>query len=445
MLPYLLLISYFLVLYASLWKLLVKAGRKAWEGLVPFYNFWVWAKVIGKPWYWLLVLLVPGVNLLMLIIMNVNLSIVFGERTIRQHVLATLAPWWVLPRLAFGPSTYIGPLQGKPQRGVLGQWGDAILFAVIVATAFRTFTFEMFTIPTPSMEKSLLVGDYLAVSKLSYGPRLPMTPMTVPFTHHTIPGLNSPSFNTWFAQPYRRLPGLSKVERGDPVVFNFPEGDTVVENFQNQSYYQLVRDNGRKRVHDPNFRLPNMVDGQVRMMPMGRILVRPLDKKENYIKRCVAIAGDTVEVRDGVLFVNGDRQNFPAQAQYAYEFMLKDRLNERMMKEQYDVNPDDLQPGEHGGVSIPLTEAHAAKLQNAPMVLRMQRQVRPRGATNPYHKLPIFPNHPAFDWTEDNFGPLWIPRKGATISLTTANLPLYARAIEVYETRSAHRRRQDLH
>ncbi|MBK7620391.1 MAG: hypothetical protein IPJ10_13825 [Flavobacteriales bacterium] len=149
-----------------------------------------------------------------------------------------------------------------------------------MATVFRTFTFEAFTIPTPSMEKSLLVGDYLFVSKLSYGPRLPMTPITFPFTHHTLPFTSStPSFVNWFSQPYRRLPGFGDPERGDAVVFNFPEGDTVVANFQNQSYYQLVRNYGRKEIHDPNFRMLNMVDGQVRQVAAGGLLVRPLDRR----------------------------------------------------------------------------------------------------------------------------------------------------------------------
>ncbi|MBK8338903.1 MAG: S26 family signal peptidase [Flavobacteriales bacterium] len=236
------------------------------------------------------------------------------------------------------------------QARTIGPVGDAILFAVIVATVFRTFTFEAFTIPTPSMEKSLLVGDYLFVSKLSYGPRMPMTPLTFPFTHHTMPfTASTPSFVEWFKQPYRRLPGFGDPQRGDAVVFNFPEGDTVVANFQNQSYYQLVRDYGRDKIHDPKFKMLNMVDGQVRQVETGGILVRPLDKKENYIKRCVAVAGDTLEVRHGFVFINGKQQDLPGMAQYGYEFILKDRFNERMLKEQYDISPDDLPRGRTAG------------------------------------------------------------------------------------------------
>ncbi|MBL8012101.1 MAG: signal peptidase I [Flavobacteriales bacterium] len=436
MIPYLVLFAYFAVLFGCLWKYFQKAGRKAWEGLVPGYNILIWLKLSGKPWWWIFLFLVPGVNLLMFMILNVNLSITLGERGFKDHLVMTLLPWVKIPQLAFSPKhTYVGPIPvAQRKRGLLGQWGDAILFAVIVATVFRTFTFEAFTIPTPSMEKSLLVGDYLFVSKLSYGPRMPMTPLTFPFTHHTMPlTASTPSFVTWFSQPYRRLPGFGKPERGDAVVFNFPEGDTVVANFQNQSYYQLVRDHGREKIHDPGYRMLNMVDGQVRQMPTGGILVRPLDKKENYIKRCVAVAGDTVEVRGGLVHINGVKQHVPEMAQYAYEFVLKDRFNERMLKEQYDISPDDLSPGENGGVSIPLTEANAAKLGGFSNVASMTRQDHPKGYSSPYHKLPYFPNHPAFDWTEDNFGPLWIPKAGATVALTLANLPLYERAIRVYE------------
>ena len=172
------------------------------------------------------------------------------------------------------------------------EWIDAIIFAVVAASFIRTFFIEAYTIPTSSMEKTLLVGDYLFVSKVSYGPRLPNTVLAIPFAHHTMPLTKyTPAFLTWIEEPYKRLKGLGKVERNDEVVFNFPEGDTVVLQHQEQSYYEMVRELGRKQVWD-NF----------------DIAVRPVDKKENYIKRCVAIAGDTIEVKHGWLYVNGKPQ-----------------------------------------------------------------------------------------------------------------------------------------
>ncbi|MFN6116883.1 MAG: signal peptidase I, partial [Flavobacteriales bacterium] len=306
MIPYLFLFAYFAVVMASLWKLFQKAGKPAWAGFVPGYNILVWLQITGKPWWWIFLFIVPGVNLLMFIIMNVNISIVLGEREFKDHVLMTFLPWWKVPQLCYSDNAYVGPVPvAQRKRGTLGQWGDAVLFAVIVATVFRTYTFEAFTIPTPSMEKSLLVGDYLFVSKLSYGPRMPMTPITFPFTHHTLPlSEKIPSFTTWFSQPYRRLPGFGTPERGDAVVFNFPEGDTVVANYQNMSYYQLVRSFKRDDILNGYFRVPDQ-QGRMRRVQTGGLLIRPLDKKENYIKRCVGVAGDSIEVRDGELYVNG--------------------------------------------------------------------------------------------------------------------------------------------
>lgn len=432
MIPYIFLFAYFAVLFASLWKLFQKAGKTAWAGFVPGYNILVWLQITGKPWWWIFLFLVPGVNLLMFIVMNVNISIVLGQREFKDHVIMTFLPWMKIPQTVFANNSYVGTIPvAERKRGMLGQWGDAILFAVIVATVFRTFTFEAFTIPTPSMEKSLLVGDYLFVSKLSYGPRMPMTPVTFPFTHHTMPFTTStPSFVNWFSQPYRRLPGFGSPERGDAVVFNFPEGDTVVANVQNQSYYQLVRNYGRKKVMDPNFRIVTVVDGEYRQVPMGGILIRPVDKKENYIKRCVAIAGDTLEVRHGTVFVNNSEQPIPEEGQYAYEFILRSKFNQKRLKELFDINPED---SDDRSSSIPLTSSVAEQLRHFDNVISMTRQDHPRGYGDDYARLPYFPNHPDYDWTEDNFGPIYIPKKGATVQLNEKVLPLYERAIRVYE------------
>lgn len=445
MIPYLFLLAYLAVLFASLWKLFQKAGKPAWAGFVPVYNILVWLKITGKPWWWIILFVVPGVNLLMFLIMNVNISIVLGRRDFKEHLLMTFLPWWKVPETIFSKDAYVGPIPvEKRKRGMLGQWGDAILFAVIVATVFRTYTFEAFTIPTPSMEKSLLVGDYLFVSKLSYGPRLPMTPLTFPFTHHTMPLTTStPSFVEWFSQPYRRLPGFGSPQRGDAVVFNFPEGDTVVANFQNQSYYQLVRQYGRKKVADPNGKLPEFLpDGRRAMKPTGGILYRPTDKQENYIKRCVAVAGDSLRIVHGQVYVNGEPQGLASTGQFAYEFVLKQPFNLERLKERFDISAGDVQQAlmEDGTTMawIPTSTAIAEQLKKFDIVVSMQRQDHPEGYYDGdrYGVRPIFPNHPDFHWSEDNFGPLWIPKKGATIQLTAANLPLYQRAISVYEGHS---------
>lgn len=439
MIPYIFLFSYFAVLLACLWKLFQKAGKPAWVAFVPVYNIIVWLQISGKPWWWVFLFIVPGVNLLMFIIMNVNISIVLGERDFKNHLLMTFFPWVKIPQVVFSDKKFVGPVPvADRKRGMLGQWGDAILFAVIVATVFRTYTFEAFTIPTPSMEKSLLVGDYLFVSKLSYGPRLPLTPMTFPFTHHTMPlTASTPSFVNWFSQPYRRLPGFGSPQHGDALVFNFPEGDTVVANFQNQSYYQLVRDYGRDKIHDPRFRMPNVVDGKTVQMPTGGILVRPIDKRENYIKRCVGIAGDSLEVRDGYVYIDGVKENFYDQAQFGYDAELKANINERgekMLKEQYNISMGDLSgTPTRGVVNIALTKDQLPLMEGNAFFGPLTRQDHPKGYNGSGHKLPYFPNDPQYDWSEDNFGPIYIPKKGATVKLDLKVLPLYKRIIELYE------------
>lgn len=434
-LPYILLLLYFLVLLSSLWKIFEKAGRKSWEAFVPGYNLLIWLKITGKPWWWILFMLVPGVNLLMLVIMNVNLSIIMGDRSLKEHVMMVFLPWVMLPKLAFQDAYKHVGLPPADRKRNLGNWGDAILFAVIAATVIRTFTFEAYTIPTPSMENSLLVGDYLFVSKMSYGARMPMTPIAFPLVHHTLPfSKTAPSYVRWFSQDYRRLPGFGDVERGDAVVFNFPEGDTVVANFQNQSYYQLLRDHGREKIWDERYRMPAMVNGQVRNLNTGGILVRPLDKKENYIKRCVAVAGDELKIVDGEVFINGEAQPMPEFAMYDYELKLKDQLNPKRLKQEYDIDvQSDAQQGANGGVSLPFTEADAEKMKDNPVVLSMDRQNTLSGAESPYHTLPIFPNHPDYNWTADNFGPIRLPKAGEKMEINTGNLPLYERAIRHYE------------
>ncbi|MBK7383176.1 MAG: signal peptidase I [Flavobacteriales bacterium] len=440
MIPYIFLYAYFAILLASLWKLFQKAGKPTWAAFVPGYNILVWLKITGKPWWWIVLFIVPGVNLLMFILMNVNISIVLGERRFKEHVLMTFLPWWKVPATVFAQNSYVGPIPaGSRKRGLLGQWGDAILFAVIVATVFRTYTFEAFTIPTPSMEKSLLVGDYLFVSKLSYGPRLPMTPLTFPFTHHTIPVVNSQSFVTWFSQPYRRLPGFGTPQRGDAVVFNFPEGDTVVANFQNQSYYQLKREHGFAKLNDPNYRMAErQPDGREILKPGGGLLIRPVDKQENYIKRCIGTPGDSLRVTHGQVYVNSEPLALANTGQYNYEFVLSAPLNTDRIKTLFDISASDVYQGQMQDGSfyalIPTSPTVAAKLEKFDSVVSMKRQDHEAGFySDPRYFRPIFPSNPAYDWSEDNFGPLWIPKAGATLQLDLKILPLYERAIRVYE------------
>ena len=241
-LPIIILLLLIAVYFATWYKLFEKAGEEAWKGFVPFLNIVIWLKILKRPWWWLFLLLVPGINLLMLIILNVETAKAFNLRTTKEQWLAGIIPHLVFIQIAYqNKGSYVGPIDWTGRKkGMAREWGEAIIFAVVAATIIRTFLMEAYTIPTPSMEKSLMVGDYLFVSKISYGPKLPNTPISFPFAHHTLPLTHhTKSYVEWFKLPYFRLPGLGSVERMDAVVFNFPEGDTVATNYQNTGYYQL--------------------------------------------------------------------------------------------------------------------------------------------------------------------------------------------------------------
>lgn len=295
------------------------------------------------------------------------------------------------------------------------EWLDAFLFAVVAAYLIRLLLFEAFTIPSGSMEKSLLVGDYLFVSKVSYGPKMPNTPLAIPFTDHTMPFTRkTPAYLRWIQRDYNRRPGLGHVERGDVVVFHFPEGDTVVTQFPEQSYYAIVRELGREYVHT-NF----------------DIITRPVDKCENYIKRCVAIPGDTLRIVDCQLFVNGKPANYSSQVQYNYEVRTDGTTINPRLLDKLGLNPEDrhYNAGNNSYV-FPLTEEMAEKIRALPNVSAVMLNV----SRDPIMMSPfIFPHSDDFLWTEDNFGPLVIPRRGMTVPLTVNNLPLYRRIISVYE------------
>lgn len=297
------------------------------------------------------------------------------------------------------------------------EWVDAIIFAVIAATFIRMFFIEAYTIPTSSMEKSMLIGDYLFVSKTSYGPKLPNTPLSFPFVHHTLPlSKTKKSYVEWIQKPYKRIGGFGKVKNNDVVVFNFPEGDTVALNVQNQSYYSLVRSYGRERVWNEK-------------ETFGEIISRPVDKRENYIKRCVGIPGDVLELKDGQLFVNGKEQaHFPGMQYDNVVTTDGTGINKRVL-DQMKIAEDDRHVVSNTQYLFPLTSENEQKLQAMKNVTSVKRTLIP--ASN--WDRNVFPFSSYYNWNVDNFGPLEIPKKGQTIKLTLENLPLYERIIDQYE------------
>ena len=306
------------------------------------------------------------------------------------------------------------PVDGKQTKVV--EWVDAIIFAVIAASFIRIFFIEAYTIPTSSMEKSMMVGDYLFVSKTAYGPKLPNTPVAFPFVHHTMPfTASTPSFSEIIHNPYKRLAGTGRIKNDDVVVFNFPEGDSVATNMQDRSYYEMVRSYGRERVISDK-------------RSFGDIIYRPVDKRENYIKRCIAIAGDSLKIVNGQVYVNGKAEKEIPGIQYKYLISIQGNSLNSSAMDKLDITPEDIE-GSGSRMVLSLTTEKYKVLDAMKFITSKERVTWPKEDRDPN----IFPSNAQYTWNLDNFGPLWIPTKGVTVQLTTKNLPLYQRIISVYE------------
>ena len=398
-----------------------EAGVGGYNALIPFYNYYIWLKVMGKPWWWLILMLVPFINFFMVMLMIVQTAISYGKHKLGDQAVAVIVPFVYLPYLGISEKEhYIKPENRvKYKKSQVREWTDAIIFAVVAASIIRIFMIEAYTIPTSSMEKSLLVGDFLFVSKMSYGPKLPNTPLAFPFVHHTMPLTQfTKSYVEWINWPYYRFPGFNTIKHGDVVVFNYPDGDTVALKQQNQSYYSLVRREGRERVWNDKFNF-------------GDIVSRPVDKRENYIKRCIGLPGDTIQIIDEIVYINGKANDFPKLSQFMYQVKTDGNPVNRRMIDKLDIT-EDVQMTEAGDQVLTLTSESAAKLKSLPNVLSVDKIIQPKGFWQPY----IFPFDSAYAWNVDNFGPLYIPKAGATVQLTLANLPLYERIINAYELNS---------
>ena len=430
-------------LFAGLYKIFEKAGEKGWKALIPGYNFYVWLKILKKPWWWLILILIPTVGVFMLPILFVLTANCFGKRKFTDHVIAVVAYFIYMPMLGFSKTLkFLGVPPDEKNRHWLKEWGEAGVFAVVAATLIRSFFFEAFVIPSSSMESTLLTGDYLFVSKMSYGAKIPAVPLTVPFTHNTLPFTEtSPSYLDWIELPYMRLPGFGKVERGDIVVFNFPEGDTVFTGNRNASYYRFVRENG------PDFRKNVIAD--------EKIVVHPVDKEDNYVKRCVAVAGDKLEIRNQELYINGNISQLPENAQFSQQFFIEGApiiqapnesdkdFNIRFQSTIYQLNRQYEKQFEKVGVSDDFGFLAATENGNIFAVPVHSRNIEAfraliGGSIDMLDSAgrtgeDVFPQDTNYRWNRDNFGPLQIPKKGLTVPLTLKDLPLWRRVIQVYE------------
>lgn len=293
------------------------------------------------------------------------------------------------------------------------EWLSIVILAVICSLCIKILLLETYKIPTPSMEETLLAGDFIFVSKLSYGPRLPETPLAIPFYHNKLPS-GKKSYSERLQMPYKRLKGYSSVKRGDIIVFNFPEGDTMVVPYPGQNYYSLVRQYGREYI-----------------LSQFKIITHPVDKRENYVKRCVGLPGDTLVIREGDVMVNGIMSEILPTQKFKYYVTtrgapLPDTLLDslKILKSSVTYNPS------NSLHVLFLTRENLDFLKTYPMVRSIKRYSEPMLS---FQNQEIFPHDHLYRWTGDNFGPLVVPARGDTLQLTMLNLPLYERIIDVYE------------
>ncbi|TVZ55714.1 signal peptidase I [Lutibacter sp. Hel_I_33_5] len=440
--------------FLGTWKLYIKAGRKAWEAAIPIYNGIVLMQIIKRPKWWIILLFIPVVNLLMFPVVWIETIRTFGfyKRIDSFLVIATLGLYIFYINYATD-ATYNDERSLKP-RSSFGEWVSSIAFAIIAATLVHTYFMQPYTIPTSSLEKTLLVGDYLFVSKFHYGARVPMTTIAAPMVHDTIPSIPVPftgiSLNKAFGSylkkpqlPYMRLPGFQKIKRNDIVVFSWP-ADSLKTMWGDTS---------------------------------GEFTYKPIDKRTNYVKRCVGIAGDTLELRNGYVFINGKKNELPdrAKLQFYYTYTSKTpidnrtypkflRKNERtfvykILNEYWDnpkvqkafstganltkIGSDSLYTEVAGGVApnlaqrlkmemiatkinINMTEDEVARLKNYSQTVSIEK-------INHAKDDAIFPNIKNTTWSQDNFGPIYIPKKGSTVELNDTTLPMYEQIIKRYE------------
>ncbi|WP_294608818.1 S26 family signal peptidase [uncultured Bacteroides sp.] len=341
-------------------------------------------------------------------------------------------------------------------------WVDAIVFALVAVYFVNIYIFQNYQIPSSSLEKSLLVGDYLYVSKLSYGPRVPNTPLSMPLAQHTLPLVNTKSYIEWPQWDYKRVPGLGKVKRNDIVVFNFPAGDTVATNFQQTDFYTLAYNEGQRLYPNP-VNMDSLTRKQqravydlyynagrslIRSNPKmyGDIVVRPVDRRENYVKRCVGLPGDTLEIRDAQVYIDGKPIENPEEMQLNYLVQTTGSYITEDMFRELGISKDDQALINNEGLlmEMGLTQRDAqgrlAPTYDLPLTKKMYETLSGNKKLVSHivmepeiYSGQMYPLNLYTKWDRNNYGPIWIPKKGATIKLTEDNLPIYQRPIEAYE------------
>ena len=429
------LVLSYIFLSISLYLLFPKAGVAAVKGLIPGVNFVEWCKLIGRKPTYALWLLFPIVNLFIFCGMAVDLVRSFDKLDFKHSAMAVIYAPAIFTSIALSKTDkYVSPIlpreeeyrkqieeaiktnkaarleklvRNNPYRkSQLREWTEAVVFAVFAAAFIRMFLIEAYKIPTPSMEGSLLVGDFLFVSKAHYGIRTPMTVAMFPLLHNTLPITGGESYLEKPSLPYFRLPALESIDRNEPIVFNWPVGDSVyLSPSRSYTAYQ-VKTSPEAKADVGN----------------AKLITRPIDKKDHYIKRCIAIAGDTLEVRNRQVYINGKAVQNPRHMQFMYK-VVSQNLNYSKVEELGIIVPQN----HIGPYFLDQEKAEALKKMDPAISIEL--------VDMSLYQSDLFPHDPAHfgQWTVDNYGPIYIPKKGATVTLTPENIALYRRVIDVYD------------
>ena len=431
--------------FLGTWKLYKAAGEAPWKAIVPVYNAIVFLKIIHRPKWWIFLLFLPVINLMMFMVLWIDTVKHYGKSKAIDSILAVVTLGFYIYTINYQPVPKYISDKNDISRSAFSEWIGSIVFAVVAATFVHNYFFQPYIIPTGSLERSLLIGDFLFVSKFHYGARIPTTTVAFPMVHDTLPIVKTRSYSNKPQLPYLRLPRIQKIKRNDIVVFNWP-ADTVRRFF--------VRETGVKK---------------------------PLDKKSNYVKRCVGIAGDTLEIIGGFVHINGKKNVLPDRAKVLYNFKaynskgvssrkllelgVKDFYRrfriENITQNSYDQLAPYLvgtQPGgqenfivitRHTGLPIELIRSLRLrvseileKTKDLNLTVKEAEEIQKQNLVdsivqrNQKNKTPnssFFPNKIPFDWNQDNLGPIVIPKAGVTIDLDLNNLPLYKKIIVDYE------------
>jgi len=404
----------------GLWFIFKKAGEKSWKSLIPAYNMWVWLKVLSRPKWWMFLILFPFISIFMFYLMVWKTIRLFGKTSYLYLIPGTFFFFIYLPWLGISKNERYTRLESLPKfkKSGLRDWTDAFIFAVAAAYILRSFLFELYAIPTSSMESSLMVGDYLAVDKVSYGARVPMTLLAVPFVHHTLPLTKlTKSYVEWVKLPYLRFPKIHPVERGNAVVFNYPDGDTVILEHQAQSYYAIVRD----------FETFYPEKGRDVVKKRFHVIARPIDKREFYVKRVIGLPGEKLKIVNTEVFIDDKPMQNPKRVQFRYSVLDPKGIGLTSKKRKaLNINEEDT-------ATVNKIKTYSLsdvqKIEIEKMGFCVEKLVEREGKLD----LSIFPHDSRYHWNKDFFGPITIPKKGVTVTLNDSTIVLYDKIIRNYE------------